>query len=643
MIAWFNACRCDSLRRDPGLPQPRPLNAVTHRSFLRAPLALAARAVVAAWTVAVAGSAATTPLQGQVAGEVAPPAKSIAIYVGRNLTDDGSVLLGGFGHEPSSHWYEITPARSFPPGTTMEVGVTEEARYPGRRLRIPQTESTLRYLTTNYSEFAGFPPPLTNGGLNERMVAARDVWSPSRAELRAMTPNPQTGLSYSDLSRIVMERATSARHAVEIVGSLIEEHGFATYGGNSHLFADADEGWVLIDYAGGQGLWAAERLGPDEVRVSYPGYIRDFPVDFESDPDFTASDNIVDFAVEQGWWDPDSGEPFDLHVVYGEPFPSAPGQDDPHRLFRYPPTLEAEIEALGSIGLPDMMALVRDPRWSNDGSGYGQVAQLRSGVRPELATLWMSITGAVASPFVPVPLGAEDVPPEYKQHRYLTADSDTDFLDSNFAPLEGTRSAYRVHKRLLYHTCENPEAFLRPVTAALEAFEHDVIDAHFETERRIRQLIEEGRSAMIPGILTDQVGAHLLDALDLGQRLTTGVEVATRAESGIRMPDVPVPEGASWRPESEPMTLRSGRTYHRCWVEGFDDYPRRHGNYADQATVLTDVDASELRQRGGGTTGTDLGPWLAGGIVGLLLGVGFGVFLARSQRMRDDAEGTGAP
>ncbi|MDX1647217.1 MAG: C69 family dipeptidase [Longimicrobiales bacterium] len=453
---------------------------------------------LSAWTLLVAPPSVAMAQDGSP-----PPAKSIAIYVGRELTNDGSVLLGGFGHEPSSHWFEITPARTFPDGTTMSVGVTEEARLPGRRLRIPQVSTTLRYITTNYSEFAGFPPPLTNGGLNQHHVAARDVWSPSRPELVAMTPTPQTGLSYSDLSRIVMERATSAREAVEIVGALVEEHGYATYGGNSHLFADAEEGWILIDYAGGQGLWAAERLDPDEVRVSYPGYIRSFPEDFQDDPDFMGSDDIVTFAVERGWWTPGGERDFDLHEVYGRPFPSAPGEDDPHGLFRYPPLLEEQIAAMAPLSLQDMMALVRDPRWSNDGAGYGQVAHLRSGIRPELGTLWMAVTGAVASPFVPVPLGAADVPPEYKQHRYMTKDSDTDFLDPEFAALEATTSAFRVHKRLLYHTCRNPEAFLQPVTAALEAFEAGVVAEHFETERRITQLIEEGRSDMIPDILTD--------------------------------------------------------------------------------------------------------------------------------------------
>ncbi|MDH3270420.1 MAG: C69 family dipeptidase [Gemmatimonadota bacterium] len=606
------------------------------------------RPSLAALTAMIATLSAAGPVVAQSSSDagVSPPAKSLAIYVGRELTDDGSVLLGGFGHEPSSHWYEVTPARDFPAGTTIEVGVTAEASFPGRRLRIPQVGTTLRYISTNYSEFAGFPPPLTNGGLNERHVAARDVWSPSRPELVAMTPNPQTGLSYSDLSRIVMERATSAREAVAILGALIDEHGYATYGGNSHLFADPEEGWVVIDYAGGQGLWAAERLRPDEVRVSYPGYIRDFPVDFADDPDFMGSANLVSFAVARGWWDANGGQPFDLHEVYGRPFPSAPGQDDPHDLFRNPPLLEEQISALAPIGLEDMMALVRDPRWSNDGAGYGQVAHLRSQVRPELGTLWMSITGAVASPFVPVPLGARDVPPEYKQHRYMTKDSDTDFVDSQFAPLEGTVSAFNVHKRLLYHMCEDPDRFLEPVTASLEAFESQLVADQFETEQRVRQLIDEGRAAMIPDILTDQAVQSLLDGLDLGERLATAVEVVARRERGIRMPDVPVPEGATWRPESTPMTLREGNTYHRCWTEGRAGYPRRHGTFADLAEELTDVDTSELRRRGGEQTGNDLGPWFAGGIVGLLMGVAFGVFLARSAsgqggRDTDDPDPTG--
>lgn len=524
----------------------------------------------------VSGPEARSPSQ-------AMPAKSIAFYVGRNLTEDGSVLLGGFGHEPSSHWYEITPARTFPPGTTMEVGITEEARIPGERFRIPQVTETLRFITTNYSEFAGFPPPLTNGGLNERGLAARDVWSPSRPELVEMTPVPQRGLNYSDLSRIAMERAGTAREAAEIVGRLIDEHGYATYGGNSHLFADAEEGWILIDYAGGEGLWAAERLGPDDVRVSYPGYIGDFPVDFERSPDHMGSENLVSFAVEQGWWNPDGDEPFNLHRVYGRTFPSDPSQDDPHNLFRYPPLLEEEVQEMAPVSVADMMALVRDPRWSNDGSGYGQVAHLRPGGHPEIVPLWMSITGSVASPFVPVRLGVRDVPPEYKQHRYMTKDADDAFLDADFAPLEATRSAFRVHKRLLYHACEQPEAFLRPVTANLEAFEARLIAEQAGLEREAGARYAAGDVDSARDTLTAYTDRRLLDAIDLGEALVARTEAETRDEFGIRMPDTEVPEGATWRPESGPMTLRSGRTYHRCFQDGLGTYPRPHGSYASEA------------------------------------------------------------
>jgi hypothetical protein len=95
---------------------------------------------------------------------------SYAIYVGKNLRDDGSVLLGGSGDEPSSHWLEIVPERDHPVGSTITVGVTPTANMPGELIKIPQVAYTYRYRTMNYSEFEGFPPPLTNGGLNELLV-----------------------------------------------------------------------------------------------------------------------------------------------------------------------------------------------------------------------------------------------------------------------------------------------------------------------------------------------------------------------------------------------------------------------------------------------------------------------------------------
>ena len=100
-----------------------------------------------------------------------PADASYSIYVGKNRTADGSVLLGGSGDEVSSHWLEVVPRRQYAPGTTLQVGVDETANMPGRFIDIPQARETYRYLTMNYSDYEGFPPPITNGGMNEHNVA----------------------------------------------------------------------------------------------------------------------------------------------------------------------------------------------------------------------------------------------------------------------------------------------------------------------------------------------------------------------------------------------------------------------------------------------------------------------------------------
>lgn len=525
--------------------------------------------------------------------------KSIGFYVGRNLTEDGSVLLGGFGHEPSSHWLEIVPRRQFPEDATTTVGVTDAASYPGELTEIPQARRTARYITSNYSEFAGFPAPLTNGGLNEHGVAARDIWSPSSDRLLEMTDDPQRGPNYSDLARIAMERARTAREAVEIVGSLIDEYGFSTYGGNSHLFADENEGWVLVNYGGSQGLWAAQRLGPNEIRVSYPGYLEPFPLDYQERPEqYLASPNFIEFAVEQGWFDPEQNDRFDPQEVY------AGWQPNDREITQTHPwgnniqgELEEELrEDLGPVSLRDLLAYVRDPRWSHDRSGYGQVAQLRDRAHADLNPLWTSVTGAVTTPYVPIYIGAEDVPAEFKQHRYLTSDSASTYLDADYAALEATRYATRTFKRLMYHTCENPEMFYEPVTAEIEGFEQELIDRESQVARRAQRHLDAGRQEQARTLLTDTVHDSLRESLQLGERLVEAVEHRTRQRFGVRLPSGDHLPGETSRPESQSMALSEGEDIVWCYREGLGVFPREHRSYQGKEGQLLDVAVRLARQ-----------------------------------------------
>ncbi|MBK9166649.1 MAG: C69 family dipeptidase [Bryobacterales bacterium] len=451
---------------------------------------------------------------------------SYGIYVGRNLTADGSAFLAGYGDEPSSHWLEIVPARDWPEGATFQAGATAAARYPGELIEVPQVRRTAKYITNNYSAFAGFPPPLTNGGLNEHHVAARDIWSPSREELRKMTPKPQRGLNYSDLSRIAMERARTAREAVEIVGALVDRHGYATYGGNSHLFADVNEGWILIEFAGGKGLWAAQRLGPDEIRVSRPGYIGEIPANYRNHADYRGSANLISFAVEQGWHKP--GTPFNVNHVYG----------DGKMRHEAVEMMEDRLRKLaGRITLADVIAAVREPTVTRDSAGYGQVAHLRKTPHAELGVLWVAAATPVTAPFVPFHLGATAVPPEFARHRYLTEGEAARFMEPKWQGIESTQSAFAVFKRLFYLVNEHPETFLPEVTAALTAFEEGLARELPGVERTALKLFDVGEADLARRHLTYFSSTEAMNGLRLAGALAGSIDARTKVQFGIREPE----------------------------------------------------------------------------------------------------------
>jgi dipeptidase len=461
---------------------------------------------------------------------------SDAIYVGKNLTKDGGVLLAGFGDEPSSHWLSLVPRRQYPAGATISVGGTAAASLPGELIEIPQARETFRYLSMDYSFFLGLTAPLTNGGMNEKGVAVRDVALFSRQELVDMTPKPQHGVNYSDIARIVLERAKTAREAVDIAVSLIERYGYFTYGGNSHVFADPNEGWVLLEFAGGKGLWVAHRLGPNDVWLNWRGYhkfgyVQTLPADLGRNPDYLASKNFVTFAIEQGWYKPNSGVEFNVIDVYA-------------RKNQYTETTAIEARKVDAavrstapkVDVQLLMQQLHDA--GRDSSGYGQVADLHANVHPDLRTLWVAPGPPVTAAFVPWRLGAQSVPPEYRRHRYLTfGEADRQNIDPAQQGLESTRYADRAVKRLLYLVDEHREVFLPEVSAALRAFDGHQLAVQPDIERTARILLDAHEDALAHRYLTEQAHASAAEGLRLIEDLAQGIEARTKVLYGIRMPE----------------------------------------------------------------------------------------------------------
>lgn len=458
---------------------------------------------------------------------------SVAIYVGRDLTADGSVLLAGFGDEPSSHWLSVEPAREHPDDATVEVGATASADIPGQRTRIPQVPRTHAYVATEYSYFAGFPEPLTNGGLNDQGVAVRDVALFSRDELVAMTPTPQQGPHYSDLARLVLERAASAREAVIIATDLIEQHGFTTYGGNSHVFADTEEGWVLLQMAGGAGLWVARRLGPDEIWMNWRGYhamgfIQQLPENWQQNDDYLASDNFVAFAREHGWQQstPDGG--VDIIRTYARADQYSEHTATEARRIR------ADLEAqAGRIGPQNLMQALRSA--GTDSSGYGQVAHLEAEVPGPLRTLWVAPTTPYAAAFTPWQTAVTEAPESWQRHRYLTAgEAERGTMREHQRGIESTRYANRIGKRLFYLVQEHPDDFAGEVHGALDRFEARLLDDHAYSRQIARQLADAGETELLEHYLTRTAHTAAADSLRLLDVLADSIEARTRLHHGIR-------------------------------------------------------------------------------------------------------------
>jgi len=462
------------------------------------------------------------------------------VYVGKNLTADGSVLLGQLGDENSSHWIEVIPHHAWKPDSVLSVGADKEGIFPGIMIEIPQIAETNKYITVRYSEYKGFPPPLENGGLNEFGVSVVDVWSPSRNELLEMTPKDQKGLSFSDEARVAMERAKTARDAVEIIGGLLNQYGHATYGGNVHLIADAEEGWIIEEFAGGQGIWAAKRLGPDDVLVIHPGHIGEFPLDYKDNPNCMGSDNLISFAVEKGWYDPAAGQPFNVSEVYELDW----NTEQAGHQRRVDSVIEAEKSLLDKaprISIRDVFKILRDRKFLNRGTKYGQVAQLRNNVPKELAVLWIAIGPPEASVFIPYYLGVASVPLEYGEHRYLTKGEALRMeLPRERQGQETTAYAYRIFDRLFMLADEHFEEFHPEVIMTFRAFEDRLISQQEDVEEIASNLLQAGKSDLAGRFLTYYCNTEAMEGLRVASTLADSLEIRTKLRFNIRpLPHIP--------------------------------------------------------------------------------------------------------
>lgn len=227
-----------------------------------------------------------------------------AVVVGKDASHDGSVI---FGHlEQNSGLrnlnYRYIPRMQHEPGSVVNMR---------RGGTWPQVEETYAFLWTSNPgvEFS-------DGYFNEWGVAiasdATRTREDSYDDLVERGDITDGGIGYM-LRRLVAQRSKTAREGVDVATELLDHFGYAS-SGRTYIIADADEAWMLSAVRGKH--WIATRIADDAVVLLPNVNIIGEETDPDENDDVMTSDGLVDYAIERGWYDPDSGEPFSFRKAF---------------------------------------------------------------------------------------------------------------------------------------------------------------------------------------------------------------------------------------------------------------------------------------------------------------------------------------
>ena len=225
------------------------------------------------------------------------------IAVGKNATADGSVLVARSCDSNSAVAIRII---SVP---RMKHDKTETIKFPSG-VEIPQAKETSSYVTT--AQFTqGVSIELTMGGVNEHQVSAGSSSGDHclKEEVKKVSPRHPTAIGDYRMT-LALQRAKTAREAIKIMADLTEKYGART---DNYVLADPNEAWLWEEFQDRR--WIAVRV-PDDSFVVEANNRRIANIDLEDTENYMGSKDIIDFAVEHGFYDPDGGEPFSCAKVY---------------------------------------------------------------------------------------------------------------------------------------------------------------------------------------------------------------------------------------------------------------------------------------------------------------------------------------
>lgn len=212
----------------------------------------------------------------------APDAEACtSLIAAAGATDDGSTMItyAADSHTLYGELYH-QPAADHPASSMRAVTDWDSGRHRGEIPEVPHTYATI-------------------GNMNEHgLTIAESTWG-GRPELEG------SGLiDYGSLIYITLQRARTAREAIDVMTGLVRDYGYGSEG-ESFSIADPDEVWIMEMIGKGKAdkgaVWVARRV-PDGHISGHANHARihRFP---QNEPETTIySPDVIDFARKQGYY-----------------------------------------------------------------------------------------------------------------------------------------------------------------------------------------------------------------------------------------------------------------------------------------------------------------------------------------------------
>ena len=217
-----------------------------------------------------------------VATAIVPALACTNFIITKGASTDGSVMISysADSHQLYGCAYKHN-ATKYKAGSMLAVREWDTGKYLGDIPQVAQTYSTI----SNMNEHGLIITETTYGG---------------RSELY----NPEGIIDYGSLIYITLQRAKTAREAIDTIVNLANTYGYASEG-ESFSIADENEAWIMELIGKGPGkkgiVWVARRI-PDGCISGHANQARitTFPL---NDPENTLyADDVISLAREKGYF-----------------------------------------------------------------------------------------------------------------------------------------------------------------------------------------------------------------------------------------------------------------------------------------------------------------------------------------------------